>query len=220
MSLTSKSHQSQNVKSLCDPVDCSLPGSSVHGIFQARILEWVAISSSRGSYQPRDRTQVSCTEVDFLPRATREALLVSKTCPKWFLVVPSALDAGPPSHVSRLMTLEASRCLHLPRQGPVTQPWGLEHPHPHLTLLKPPQLSSFHKDLVTRFSWLTPKPKSWFLFLNFPGIFVCCSQLYLWLFVDMPHEPHWTGSPKGETGPWSACALHSTGHDASRRVGI
>ena len=38
---------------LCNPMDCSLPGSSVHGIFQARILEWVAISISRGSSQPR-----------------------------------------------------------------------------------------------------------------------------------------------------------------------
>ena len=146
------------------------------GFFQARILEWVAVSSSRGSSQPRDRTWVSCTAGRFFyHRATREALLVSKPCPKWFLVVPSALYAGPPSHVSRLMTLEASRRLHLPRQGPVTQPWCLEHPHPHLTLLKPPQLSSFHKDLVTRFSWLTPKPKSWFLFVNFPSIFVCFS---------------------------------------------
>ena len=45
---------------LWDPVDCSLPGPSAHGIFQARILEWVAISSSRGSSQPRDRTLVSC----------------------------------------------------------------------------------------------------------------------------------------------------------------
>ena len=44
---------------LCDPMDCSLPGSSVHGIFQARILEWAAISFSRGSSQPRDRTWVS-----------------------------------------------------------------------------------------------------------------------------------------------------------------
>ena len=39
---------------LCDPMECSLPGSSVHGIFQARVLEWVAISFSRGSSQPRD----------------------------------------------------------------------------------------------------------------------------------------------------------------------
>ena len=45
---------------LCDPMDCSLPGSSVYGILQARILEWVAISFFRGSSRPRDRTQVSC----------------------------------------------------------------------------------------------------------------------------------------------------------------
>ena len=44
---------------LCDPVDCSLPGSSVHGILHGKILEWVVISFSRGSSQPRDRTQVS-----------------------------------------------------------------------------------------------------------------------------------------------------------------
>ena len=46
---------------LCDPMDCSLPGSFIHGIFQARILEWVAISFSRGSSQPRGRILVSCT---------------------------------------------------------------------------------------------------------------------------------------------------------------
>ena len=46
---------------LGDPMDCSPPGSSVHGILQERILEWVAISFSRGSSQPRDRTWVSCT---------------------------------------------------------------------------------------------------------------------------------------------------------------
>ena len=39
---------------LCDPMNCSLPGSSVHGILQARILEWVAIPSFRGYSQPRD----------------------------------------------------------------------------------------------------------------------------------------------------------------------
>ena len=42
----------------CDPLDCSPPGSSVHGILQARILEWVAISFSRGSSRPRDLTWV------------------------------------------------------------------------------------------------------------------------------------------------------------------
>ena len=49
----------QSCPTLCDPMDCSPPGSSVHGIFQARVLEWVAISFSRGSSQPRDRTPVS-----------------------------------------------------------------------------------------------------------------------------------------------------------------
>ena len=48
------------VQLLCDPIDCSPPGSSVHGILQARTLEWVAISFSRVSSQPRDGTQVSC----------------------------------------------------------------------------------------------------------------------------------------------------------------
>ena len=44
----------QSCPTLCDPMDCSLPGSSVHGTLQARTLEWVAISSSRGSSRPRD----------------------------------------------------------------------------------------------------------------------------------------------------------------------
>ena len=45
---------------LCDPMDCSLPGSSVHGILQARILEWVAVPFSRASSQPRGWAHVSC----------------------------------------------------------------------------------------------------------------------------------------------------------------
>ena len=49
----------QSCPTLCGPVDCSPPGSSVRGIFQARILEWVAIPYSRRSSQPRDRTCVS-----------------------------------------------------------------------------------------------------------------------------------------------------------------
>ena len=58
---------------LCDPMDCSLPGSSVHGILQARTLEWVAISSSREPSQPRDWTQVSCIADGFFTFwATRE----------------------------------------------------------------------------------------------------------------------------------------------------
>ena len=64
----------QSCRTLCDPMDCSLPGSSVHGIFHARILEWVAISFSRGSSQPRNQTQVSCFAGGFFTRlATRKA---------------------------------------------------------------------------------------------------------------------------------------------------
>ena len=49
------------VSDFCDTVECGLPGTSIHGIFQARVLEWVAISFSRASSQPRSRTQVSRT---------------------------------------------------------------------------------------------------------------------------------------------------------------
>ena len=49
----------QSCPILCNPMDCIPSGSSIHGIFQARILEWVAISFSRESSWPRDRTQVS-----------------------------------------------------------------------------------------------------------------------------------------------------------------
>ena len=55
----SESEVAQSSLTLCDPMDCSLSGSSVHEIFQARVLEWVAISFSRRSSRPRDWTQVS-----------------------------------------------------------------------------------------------------------------------------------------------------------------
>ena len=68
----------QSCLTLCSPVDCSLPGSSIHGISQARILEWVAMPSSRGSSRPRDQTQVSCIAGRFFTDwATREALTCS-----------------------------------------------------------------------------------------------------------------------------------------------
>ena len=67
----------QSCPTLCNPMDCSPPGSSVHGIFQARVLEWGAIAFSRGSSQPRDQTQVSCIIGScFTLWATREAKLI------------------------------------------------------------------------------------------------------------------------------------------------
>ena len=67
---------------LCGPTDCRWPSSSVHGIFQARILEWVAIPFSRGSFQPKDQTQVSCIGRWILYHwATREAHKESQRSP-------------------------------------------------------------------------------------------------------------------------------------------
>ena len=67
------SEVAQSCPTLCDPMDYSLPDSPVHGIFQARILEWVAISFSRSS-QPRDWTPVSrIVGRRFTVWATREA---------------------------------------------------------------------------------------------------------------------------------------------------
>ena len=57
--MKSESEVTQSCPTLCNPKDCSLPGSSTHGVFQAKVLEWVAISFSRGSSRPRDWTQVS-----------------------------------------------------------------------------------------------------------------------------------------------------------------
>ena len=69
------SEVTQSCPTLCNPMDCSLPGFSVHGIFQARVLERVAISFSRGSSWPRNQTHVSCVGGRcFTFWATREAL--------------------------------------------------------------------------------------------------------------------------------------------------
>ena len=55
-----------HAQSLCGPLDYSPPGSSVHGIFHVRILEWIAFSSSRASSQLRDGTSISCTGSFFI----------------------------------------------------------------------------------------------------------------------------------------------------------
>ena len=75
--LFSESEIAQLCLTLCNPMDYSLPGSSIRGIFQARVLEWVAISFSRGSSWPRDWTWVSqIAGRHFTISGTREALLI------------------------------------------------------------------------------------------------------------------------------------------------
>ena len=76
----SESEVSPSCPTLCDPMDCSLPGSSVRGIFQARILKWVVISFSRKLSQPRDQTHASCIRRQILyiepPRQLGRLLLL------------------------------------------------------------------------------------------------------------------------------------------------
>ena len=96
----SESEVAQSCWTLCNLMDHSLPGSAVHGIFQARILEWAAISFSRGSSQPRDQTQVSRIASGFFTsRASREALqtpvvvvvLLAQSC----LILCDPMDCSP-----------------------------------------------------------------------------------------------------------------------------
>ena len=70
----------QSCLTLWDPMDCSLPGSSVHGILKARVLQWVAISFSRGSFQTRDQTSSALADGFF---TTATVLLSHQGWKKW-----------------------------------------------------------------------------------------------------------------------------------------
>ena len=84
---TTESKFTQSYPTLCDPMDCSLPGSSVHGIFQAIVLEWIAISFSRGSSRPRDRVQVSrIVDKRFTAWATAINCCFAKECSNYCTV--------------------------------------------------------------------------------------------------------------------------------------
>ena len=87
---------------LCDPMDCSPPGSSVHGILQARTVEWIAIPFSRESFQPRDRTQVSCIAGRFFTvwgsREMNSRKPSSKTTPAIYQQGRQPVQGSSPSH--------------------------------------------------------------------------------------------------------------------------
>ena len=76
---------------LCFPMDCSQPGFSVHGISQARILESVAISSSKGSYQPRNQIGVSCIgrRIFFYSCANRETITLYRNPQVYLTIFPT-----------------------------------------------------------------------------------------------------------------------------------
>ena len=98
----------------CDPMDCMLPGSSVHGISQARTLKWVAISCSRGSSQPRDRTQVSCIAGGFFA--------------SWATRKPKNTGVGSPSLLQRIFqTQDRARVSHI--EGRFFTNWAIREAH-------------------------------------------------------------------------------------------
>ena len=78
------SEVAQSCPTLCDPIDCSLPGSSVHGIFQAIVLEWIAISFSRGSSQPFPHSPPP-NLVSPITAPGDQSCLVPLRCPHWTL---------------------------------------------------------------------------------------------------------------------------------------
>ena len=104
----------QSCLTLCNPLDCSPQGSSVHGIFQARILEWVSISFSRESSQPRNQTHVNCVSCIasgfFTCWAIREAHSVTGT-----------------DLIVRLFTLSMI-CFPLTFYGSVSSSWATQRP--------------------------------------------------------------------------------------------
>ena len=100
------SEVAQSCPTLCNPVDCNLLGFSVHGILQARILEWIAISFSRGSSRPRDRTRVSCIgSRRFNLWATRESQICRWHYPMGASLVAQRLKRLPPMQETRVRSL-------------------------------------------------------------------------------------------------------------------
>ena len=85
----------QSCSTLCNSMDCSWPGSSVHGVSQARILEWVSISYTRGSSQLRDWTCISCTGRWILYHWTMREI-PSENCPSQIELPPlEAMEVTP-----------------------------------------------------------------------------------------------------------------------------
>ena len=131
----------QSCPTLCDPMDCSPPGSSVHGILQARIPQWVSISFSEGSSHPRDRSHISCVSCIgrwilyhcttwlhfYSPQAFPLLFLLFPPPRMLVLQVPTRLTPSSSSHlclhvtflVKLLTSTETAFCLHHPCSDPV-----------------------------------------------------------------------------------------------------
>ena len=135
----------QSCTILCNLMDCSPPGSSVHGILQARILEWVAIPFSRGSSQPRDRTCIFCIVGRFFTAEPSVRVLVTQS----YLTLCDHMDCSPPDSsaqgtfqarilkwVATPSSRESSQCRNQPHVSCIagglftTEPLGKPHDKP------------------------------------------------------------------------------------------
>ena len=148
----------QSCPTLCNPMDHSPPGSSVHGILQARILEWVAMPSSRGSSQPReDQTRVSC--VSFIgiqvlchqhhpgsPIVNNQFRSVARSCPTLCSPMDCSIPGFPVHHQLLELAQTHVHQLVMPSNHPILCP----------ILLLPsvlPSIRVFSNDLVLHIRW-------------------------------------------------------------------
>ena len=113
------SEVAQSCPTLCDPMDCSPPGSSIHGIFQARILKWVVISFSRRSSGPRDWTPVSHIVSQF------SLSVVSNSATPWIAAHQASLSITNSRSLLKLMPIV---CDAIQPSHPLSSPsWMLYH---------------------------------------------------------------------------------------------
>ena len=118
----------QSCLTLLNPMDCSLPGSSIHGNLQARILEWVAIPFSRGSSWPRDWSWVSCIAGRFFTIwATRETWMYWKCIPKTSLPQVSKFHYRTVSFNRASEPLESSFKVHFLSRHLLSSSWLITH---------------------------------------------------------------------------------------------
>ena len=161
-------------------MDCSLPGSSVYGIFQTRVLEWVAISFSRGSSRPRDRTQVSCiVGRHFTIWATRE---VKGANLYWFHLIFIPLNKIDLRLISQMRKLKEQMCL-IPGYPVQNSTAGVE---PELPWFQSP--SSNSKDLGSR-KQKCPKKKLRKAVLGLESTSDFCTLREIMMPFSLEHPP-------------------------------
>ena len=161
----------QSCPTLCDPMDCSLPGSSVHGIFQATVLEWVAISFSRASARPRDWIRISCIDRRILYHcATWEANPMIQNV---FIGSWGNQSLGVEKHCLEQLTgdvnwrwpLRCLGCMFPPSMPPPAPPTPTPTPTPSSLghSAGPPLPRNFHQGQCGPGSALDPRPspRSW-----------------------------------------------------------